>query len=127
LGSDVAAGPQLNLWQVMRSAIESQKARSFYQKHIPVPSPAEAFYLATQGAALALGKGSQIGSFEPGKGAHLTVINYCALLPFHGSARVDLSSEDVLGLCIDRGGPGAVMESFVRGRSVYRAPKQELF
>ena len=127
LGSDVAAGPELNLWQVMRSAIESQKARSFYQKHIPVPTPAEALYLATQGAALALGKGSQIGSFEPGKEADLTVMDYCALLPYHGSVRSDLSSEDVLGLCIYRGGPGAVMESFVRGQSIYRAPEPELF
>ena len=127
LGSDVAAGPELNLWQVMRSAIESQKARSFYQKHVPVPTPAEALYLATQGAALALGKGARIGSFEPGKEADLTVMDYSALLPYHGSVRSDMSAEDVLSLCIYRGGPGAVMETFVRGRSIYRAPEPELF
>src|ERR1700744_4321354 len=57
LGTDVAAGPELNLWQVMRSAIESQKARSFYEADIPIPSPACALHLATQGAAEALGKG----------------------------------------------------------------------
>ena len=50
LGSDVAAGPELNLWQVMRAAIESQKARSFYEPGIPIPSPAAALHLATQGA-----------------------------------------------------------------------------
>jgi guanine deaminase len=57
LGSDVAAGPELNLWRVMRSAIESQKARSFYEKEVAVPTLAETLHLATQGAAEALGKG----------------------------------------------------------------------
>ena len=33
----------------------------------------------------------------------------------------DLSAEDVLSLCIYRGGPHATAETFVRGRSVYRA------
>ena len=28
LGSDVAAGPELNMWQVMRAAIDVQKARA---------------------------------------------------------------------------------------------------
>jgi len=31
LGSDVAAGPELNLWRVMRGAMEGQIARSFYE------------------------------------------------------------------------------------------------
>ena len=32
LGSDVAGGPELNMWQVMRAAIEVQKARSAYEQ-----------------------------------------------------------------------------------------------
>jgi len=32
-----------------------------------------------------------------------------------------------VNLCIHRGGPEAVIETFVRGRSVYRAPEPELF
>jgi guanine deaminase len=39
LGSDVAAGPELNLWRVMRGAIEAQKARSFYETNVQIPSP----------------------------------------------------------------------------------------
>ena len=75
LGSDVAAGSELNLWQVMRSTIESQKARSYFAKDIAVPPPAAALHLATQGAAEAIGKGEIIGSFEVGKEADLIVLN----------------------------------------------------
>ncbi|EDY17482.1 amidohydrolase [Chthoniobacter flavus Ellin428] len=129
LGSDVAAGPELNLWQVMRSAIESQKARSFYEPETPIPSPASALHLATQGAAEALGKGGTIGSFEIGKDADLTLMDFGALLPYRQNAKnaADLTAEDIVSLCIYRGGPPAVLETFVRGRSIYRAPEPELF
>ena len=127
LGSDVAAGPELNMWRVMRGAIEAQKARSFYEPQVEVPSPAEALFLATQGAAVALGKGGVIGSFEVGKEADFTVIDYGSLLPYHKSAKMDLGAEDIISLCIYRGGPDSVVETFVRGRSIYRAPETELF
>ncbi len=129
LGSDVAAGPELNLWQVMRSAIESQKARSFYEPDVAVPSPGSALYLATQGAAEALGKGGIIGTFDIGKEADITVMDFGALLPYRQSTKgvADLTAEDIVSLCIYRGGPQAVLETFVRGRSIYRAPEPELF
>ena len=129
LGSDVAAGPELNLWRVMRGAIESQKARSFYEPGVQIPSPADALHLATQGAADALGKGAILGSFDIGKEADATVIDYGALLPYRKSAKgtADLTAEDVLSLCIYRGGPEAVVETYVRGQSVYRSPQPELF
>ena len=129
LGSDVAAGPELNLWQVMRAAIESQKARSFYEPEAEIPTPAAALHMATQGSAEALGKGKIIGSFEIGKEADLTILDYGALLPYRQNtkATADLAAEDIVSLCIYRGGPHAVVETFVRGRSVYRAPEPELF
>ncbi len=129
LGSDVAAGPELNLWRVMRCMLDSQKARSFYQPETEVPSPGAALYLATQGGAEALGKGGVIGSFEIGKEADLTIMDYGSLLPYRRSAKGvnDLTAEDIVSLCIYRGGPEAVLETFVRGRSVYRAPAPELF
>ena len=129
LGSDVAAGPELNMWQVMRSAIESQKARGYFEKDVAVPAPASALHLATQGAAEAIGKGAVIGSFDVGKEADLTVMDVSALLPYHGSATKfeDLTPDDMLALCIYRGGPHAVLETFVRGRSVWSAQAPELF
>ena len=129
LDTDVAAGPELNLWQVMRSAIEAQKARSFYEKNVRVPSPADVFHLATQGAAAALGKGGVIGSFDAGKEADLLILDASCLLPDRKNSKdiADMSAEDILSLCVYRGGPQAVLETFARGQSIYRAPEPELF
>jgi guanine deaminase len=128
LGSDVGAGTELNLWQVMRSAIESQKARAMFEADVQIPSPGAVLHLATMGAAEALGKGATIGSFEVGKEADITVMDLGALLPYRQSKAADeLTPEDALNLCIYRGGPHAVLETFVRGRSVFRAPEPELF
>jgi len=128
LGTDVAAGLELNLWQVMRTVIEAQKARSFYEKDVRVPGLAEVLFHATQGAANALGLGQTIGSLEVGKEADLTVMDFQSLRPYpRQSKAADLTPEDILSLCIYRGGPSAVVETFVRGKSIYRSPEPELF
>src|SRR6201981_110867 len=82
LGSDVAGGPELNMWQVMRAAIEVQKARSAYEPNLRPLRPSEAFYLATHGGALALGKANLIGTLDAGKEADLTIVDLKALLPY---------------------------------------------
>jgi guanine deaminase len=127
LGSDVAAGPELNLWQVMRSAVEAQKARAFYEPGVAPLTTAGALHLATQGAADALGKGTLIGSLDIGKEADLTIIDLPALLPgkTKAKARHDLSAEDIVSLCVHRGGPHAVLETIVRGRTIHRASSSE--
>lgn len=124
LGSDVAAGPELNMWQVMRAAIDIQKARRAYEPNLRPLRPGEAFYLATQGGARALGKSQHIGTFDPGKEADLIVVDLTALLPYpkDQAALSELSPEDILALCIYRGGPHATLETYVRGRCVYQAP-----
>jgi guanine deaminase len=125
LGSDVAAGPELNMWQVMRAAIDVQKARVAYEPTLRPLRPSEAFYLATQGGAHALGKSEQIGTLEADKEADFIVVDLAALLPYQKNiaAARDLSAEDALGLCIYRGGPHAILETYVRGKCVYRSPK----
>src|SRR5256714_1782361 len=56
LGSDVAAGPELDMWQVMRAAIEVQKARSAYEPNLRQLPGREAIFLATHARAPRLGK-----------------------------------------------------------------------
>lgn len=123
LGSDVAAGPELNMWQVMRSAIDVQKARSAYEPNLHRLRPSEALHLATAGGARALGKSDTIGTLDVGKEADLTVVDLAAILPYRNSQRSlgDLSTEDILALCIYRGGPHANLETYVRGKCVYSA------
>jgi guanine deaminase len=122
LGSDVAAGPELNMWQVMRSAIEVQKARCATDPTLRALRPSEAFHLATQGAARALGKSKIIGTLDPGKEADLIVVDLSALAPYRKISLKDLTPDDVVALCIYRGGPHANIETYVRGRCVYQAP-----
>jgi guanine deaminase len=125
LGSDVAGGPELNMWQVMRAAIEVQKARSAYERNLRPLRPSEAFYLATHGGACALGKTKTIGTLDAGKEADLIVVDLSALLPYpqNQDARAQLAPEDVVALCIYRGGPHTNLETYVRGTRIYQAPR----
>ncbi len=123
LGSDVAAGPELNMWQVMRAAIDVQKARGAYEPNLRSLRPSEAFYLGTQGGARALGKAKTIGTLDPGKEADLLLVDLAAVAPYRnqGRAMEELSPEDVVALCIYRGGPHATRATYVRGRCVYQS------
>src|SRR5438874_11751006 len=82
LGSDVAAGPELNMWRVMRAAIEAQKARTAYEPNLRPLRPSEALYLATRGGARALGKQTAIGTGDTGKEAGLILIDLPSVLPY---------------------------------------------
>jgi guanine deaminase len=125
LGSDVAAGPELNMWQVMRAAVDIQKARMFHDPAVPPLRLSDAFHLATAGGARALGKTSAIGTLDVGKEADIVVMDLAAMLPYGaaGNRAAELTKEDVLALCVYRGGPHATLETYVRGRCVYRRPE----
>jgi guanine deaminase len=110
---------------VMRAAIDVQKARTTYEPNLRPLRASEAFYLATTGGARALGKANLIGTLDPGKQADLTIVDLAALAPYarERELRHELSVQDVVSLCIYRGGPHANLETYVRGKSVYRAPR----
>jgi guanine deaminase len=110
------------MWQVMRAAIDVQKARMAYEANLRPLRPAEALYLGTLGGARALGKATEIGTLDAGKEADLLLVDIQATRPFSSDqpSVADLSPEDIIALCIYRGGPQATVESYVRGRSVYR-------
>ena len=123
LGSDVAAGPELNMWKVMRAAIEVQKARMAYEPNLRPLRPGEALYLATRGGACVLGKSAAIGTLHAGKEADLIVMDIASLLPYpQNRSATPLTPEDIVSLCIYRSGPESNLETYVRGRRVYQAP-----
>ncbi len=62
LGSDISAGHTLNMFDIMRAAIQASKIYYAYGGYQPVTC-SEAFYLATKGGGSFFG---QRGSFEPG-------------------------------------------------------------
>lgn len=128
LGTDVAAGSDLNLWRVMRSAIETQIARSFSDPDTVIPSSSEVFYHATLGAATALGKSHLLGTFDPGKEADFVVLDLAAIHPRgrHPNLNADLTAEQILSLFVYRGGPEATRETWVCGRPIYTAPPPAL-
>ncbi len=117
LGTDVGAGTELNLWQVMRAAVETQKARSYYERDARLLTPAEAFYLATQGGAETLGLGKVIGSLEPGKEADLVVLDRADLGAYGDPGALDAA--EAVSLCVYRAGPHATLAAYVRGKAVY--------
>ena len=100
-----------------------QKARGAYEPNLRALRPAEAFYLGTHGGARALGKAQIIGTLTAGKEADLTIVDLAALAPYgiHNSYLDQLSTEDVVALCIYRGGPHATLATYVRGCCVYQS------
>ncbi|HMF02161.1 MAG TPA: amidohydrolase family protein, partial [Terriglobia bacterium] len=64
LGTDVAAGPSLDMLEQMQEATAAANISWF-----------EALYLATLGGAKALGLSDQIGNFESGKDADFVVLD----------------------------------------------------
>lgn len=122
LASDVAGGPELSMWRVMRCALESQIARSFTAP-CRIPTSAEIFHQATQGAADALGKGSQLGSLEPGKEADAVLLDLAEILPAAHPSAPDpaATADDLLPLLIHRAGPESTLATLVAGRVVFSA------
>ena len=121
LGSDVAGGPELNLWQVMRSAIETQQARAFADDSVPLLTPAQVFHFATSGGAAALGKQDLIGSLDSGKDADLLVLDLNQVLPLNGRFTGPLDGEQTLSALVYRGQPHATVRTLVKGHEIQSA------
>ena len=98
LGSDVAGGPSLSMFEQMREAINATGI-----------APAEALYLATLGGAAALGLADHIGSFVPGKDADFIV----------ASAEEYKTPDEALSALSLRGNKTCVTEVYVRGKLMY--------
>ncbi|NPA75726.1 MAG: guanine deaminase [Euryarchaeota archaeon] len=100
LGSDIAAGPFINMLPVLRNV--------YYANLI---SPEKAFYLLTLGGAKVLGIDSITGSLEPGKSADFVVVE-----PIEKEAPRDMLSK-LMFLGDDRN----ILATYVQGKNVYDA------
>src|SRR3954452_18930753 len=115
LGSDVAGGPDLSLFTVMRVGSYMQNARRVAGVEAgTVLSPLDWIRLGSLGGATALGIGDQIGALEAGKDADLIAVDPAYIAPVPGIE--DDEPADLASRLIFRGHPDMVRAAWVRGR-----------
>ena len=114
LGSDVAAGPELSLFSVMRAGAATQNALRVRGEERPVLDPLDWLRIGTLGGAEALGWSDRIGSIEAGKEADLIAVDPRMTAPVPG---VDSDAPaEIMSRLIFRPHPAMVQAAWVRGR-----------
>jgi guanine deaminase len=117
LGSDVAAGPDVSLFGVMRAGAYTQNGlHALGMAPHPAMPPHDWLRLATLGGAAALGLQDVIGSVEEGKEADLIVVDPAATEPMEGVMAGSGMPEEILSRLIYRVHPDMVRGAWVRGR-----------
>ncbi|MBL0313890.1 MAG: guanine deaminase [Holophagaceae bacterium] len=117
LGTDVAGGPTLSMWNEMAMACTVSKIRSTLLKETRATvKPTEAFHLATRAAALSLGLSDRIGSLDNGMDADFVVVDPRRVDP---AERNEDAADRVLSRLIYRADPRMVKATFVRGKQCF--------
>ncbi|MGZ8512728.1 MAG: amidohydrolase family protein, partial [Candidatus Limnocylindria bacterium] len=117
LGSDVAAGPELSLFSVMRAGALTQRAIASGVAQPPdgILAPLDWLRMGSLGGARVLGLDGEIGSLEVGKEADLIAVDPRLTAPMTGQD----TPADPAGLAsrlIFRPHPDMVRAAWVRGR-----------
>ena len=115
LGSDVGAGPSLNMFEVMRDA-------QYTQQEQVIPFNA-LLYSATLGAAYALHLDDKIGNFTPGKEADFVILDLMGIDPLADTPEALKEHLTRIPYLADAYGVSATA---VRGRLLYQKPASGL-
>ena len=116
LGSDVAGGPDLSIFSVMRVGFYAQNARRVAGlEGGPVLAPLDWLRLGSLGGAAALGLDQIVGSLEAGKEADVIVVDPSFAAPLAGQPPDD-DPADLASRLIFRSHPDMVRGAWVRGR-----------
>ena len=124
LGTDVAGGPDLSIFSVMRVGAYAQNARRvLLQEDAPVLGPLDWLRLGSLAGAQALGLDDRIGSLEVGKEADIIAIEAGLTAPARhvdlGAPPhdpIDVDPADIASRLIFRPHPEMVRGAWVRGR-----------
>lgn len=117
LGSDLAAGPEMSIFSVMRAAAVSQRVLALtgmLGAETPL-RPLDWLRLGTLEGARALRIGDRIGSLEAGKEADLIVVDASRTAPLPGGPD-PAEPEELMSRLIFRPHPEMVRGAWVRGR-----------
>lgn len=123
LGSDVAGGPELSMFSVMRAGALTQRALELSGRSdaSSATRPAEWLRLASLEGARALGMEDEIGSLEIGKEADLIAVDPRFTTPLPGDD-APMDADDILSRMIFRPHPNMVRGAWVRGRLLAGPP-----
>lgn len=115
LGSDVAAGPDVSLFTVMRAGAYTQSGlQTMLSESRPSLKPLDWLRMASLEGARALGQETSIGSLEAGKEADLICIEPSLTAPVEAQPVDDPA--DLMSRLIYRSHPDMVRGAWVRGR-----------
>lgn len=120
LGTDVAGGFSLSMFNEMKEAIENSKYLDLFSKgkeEAPPMTSQEAFYLATLGGARVLSLNKEIGSLKKGKKADFLIIDHQKADPF-GAKSTYTSPEQILSKLIYRGDQTMIKNVYIQGEKV---------
>lgn len=111
LGSDVAAGPQMSMFGVMKDANYIQPSDWL--------TPRELFYRSTLAGAEALGLAERTGSLEQGKEADFIIVDPTRRTGIADDI-LEQTTDDILSSMVFLGDDRIVISTFVRGECLFK-------